>query len=204
MKNPIFALICFSIPLASCAQMEKAAPIAAQPERVLTGEAARGDWTSDAPGVRRKLTVADLASPYETPSAQNGARIVPQPAGAWPQAPAGFTVTQFATNLRTPRAMVTAPNGDIFISESYANRVRVLRDADGDGKAEVSEIFTTGLRQPFGIAFYPPGPNPKYIYVANTGDIVRLPYKNGDLKVTGTAESVASLSAGGRLQGGGH
>ena len=85
-----------------------------------------------------------------------------------------------------------------------ADRITLLRDADGDGKAEVSEIFTTGLRQPFGIAFYPPGPNPKYIYVANTGDIVRLPYKNGDLKVTGTAESVASLSAGGRLQGGGH
>lgn len=203
MKHSLFAILCLSLPLVSFAQGAPA-PSSAKPAAVLAGEAARGDWTTDAPGVRRKLTVADLAAPYDTPSANNGPRVVPRPEGAWPKAPQGFTVSQFATGLRTPRVAVTAPNGDVFVSESYANRVRLLRDADGDGKAEVSEIFAEGLRQPFGIAFYPPGPNPKYVYVANTGNVVRFPYKNGDLKVTGEAEMVASLSAGGRLRGGGH
>lgn len=204
MKFQFVIFACLAVPLSSCAQSETARPAAVKPGAVLTGEAARGDWTTDAPGVRRKLTVDDLPAPFETPSANNGPRVVARPEGAWPKAPAGFAVTQFATGLRTPRAMVTAPNGDIFLSESYANRVRVLRDADGDGKAEISEIFAEGLRQPFGIAFYPPGPNPKYIYIANTGDIVRFSYKNGDLKVTGEPETIASLSAGGRLRGGGH
>src|SRR4051812_38624198 len=109
MKFHIVVVACLAVPLCSCAQTETARP-AAKVERattVLTGEAARGDWTTDAPGVRRKLTVNDLAPPYETASANNGPRVVRRPEGAWPKAPAGFTVTQFATGLRTPRAMVT-------------------------------------------------------------------------------------------------
>lgn len=231
MKYPFLAVACLSLPLVSCAQGEnatsrgEAAPVKAAgavttaasakvvpagkagpeaPGAVLTGDAARGDWTTDEPGVRRKLTVADLPAPYDTPSVDNGPRIVPRPEGAWPKAPAGFAVTQFATGLNTPRAMVTAPNGDVFLSESYANRVRLLRDTNGDGKAETSEIFAAGLRQPFGIAFYPPGPNPKYIYIANTDTVVRYPYKNGDTKAAGEPETIASLSGGGRLRGGGH
>ena len=171
----------------------------------ITGEAARGDWTTDAPGVRRRLMVADLAAPYETPSANNGPRVAPRPEGAWPKAPAGFMVSLFAKELRSPRATVTAPNGDVFVSESYANRVRVLRDADGDGVAETAEIFADGLRQPFGIAFHPPGANPQYVYVANTDSVVRFAYKSGDLKAAGGPEGIVnSISGGGRLTGGGH
>ena len=94
-------------------------------------------------------------------------------------------MTEFATGLVEPRVIVRAPNGDLFVAESSANRVRVLRDADGDGKPELSEVFATRLERPFGIAFYPPGPEPKYIYVGNTGSVVRFPYKNGDVKVPG-------------------
>jgi glucose/arabinose dehydrogenase len=119
--------------------------------------------------------------------------------------PAGFKVGEFATGLNQPRVVVTAPNGDIFTTESSSNRVRVLRDADGDGKAETSEIFAADLRQPFGIAFYPPGPEPKYVYVANTDSVVRFAYANGDTKARSEAEMVIdSISAGGRLTGGGH
>lgn len=78
-----------------------------------------------------------------------------------------------------------APNGDLFISESRGNRIRILRDADGDGKPEISEVFATGLNRPFGIAFYPVGPDPKYVYVGNTNSVVRFPYKNGDTKASG-------------------
>ncbi len=67
--------------------------------RTLTGKDALGDWTTDAPGVRRKITVADLATPYDTPSAKNHPRVASRPEGAWPKASAGFEVTEFATGL---------------------------------------------------------------------------------------------------------
>ncbi len=172
---------------------------------VLTGQAALGDWTTDAPGVRRRITTADLARPYATRSVDNGARMIARPEGAWPQVPAGFKVEQFATGLSNPRVIVTAPNGDLFVTESRAERVKVLRDANNDGKPEETTVFTEGLRRPFGIAFYPPGPNPTHVYVANTDSVVRFPYKNGDLKARGAEEMIVSnVSGGGQLRGGGH
>jgi glucose/arabinose dehydrogenase len=113
-------------------------------------------------------------------------------------------VTQFATGLNTPRVIVTAPNGDIFLSESYANRIKVLRDANNDGKPEVNETFVDGLKQPFGIAFWP-AKNPQWVYIANTDSVVRFPYRNGDTKARGASETiVGNVSAGGKLTGGGH
>jgi glucose/arabinose dehydrogenase len=173
---------------------------------VLTGKDALGDWTTDAPGVRRKITLADLATPYETPSANNFPRVVRRPEGAWPQAPEGFEVTEFAKGLREPRVIVRAPNGDLFVAESRANRLHVFRDAENDGKPEISEVFGTGLERPFGIAFYPPGPDPRFVYVGNTGSVVRFPYENGDVKATGPAQMIVKDIPTGREQvgGGGH
>jgi glucose/arabinose dehydrogenase len=185
------------------AQSQTAQP--ARPGKVLTGKDALGDWTTDAPGVRRRITVADLPKPFATKSAMNDARIVARPADAWPKAPAGFKVEEFAAGLQRPRLLRVAPNGDIFVAESYAGRVRVLRAKDGAGKAEASEVFAADLDRPFGIAFYPPGPDPQYVYVANTGSVVRFPYRNGDTKARGPAEViVANIPGGGQLRGGGH
>lgn len=172
----------------------------------LTGKDALGDWTTDAPGVRRKITLADLATPYETPSANNFPRVVRRPQGAWPKAPAGFEVTEFARGLVEPRVIVKAPNGDLFLAESRANRVRVFRDADGDGKPEVNEVFATGLSRPFGIAFYPPRPDPSHLYVGNTDSVVRFAYMNGDTKASGPAEMIVDNIPSGRerVGGGGH
>src|SRR3954449_10608477 len=75
----------------------------------LTGKEALGDWTTDAPGVRRKITVDDLATPYDTPSAMNFPRVSPRPEGAWPKAPEGFEVTEFAKGFTEPRVIVRAP-----------------------------------------------------------------------------------------------
>ena len=172
--------------------------------RTLTGKDALGDWTTDAPGVRRKITVADLATPYETPSANNFPRLVPRPAGAALKAPEGFEVQEYASGLTEPRVIVRAPNGDLFVAESRANRVRVFRDADGDGKPEVNEVFATGLNRPFGIAFYPVGPEPKYVYVGNTNAVVRIPYKNGDTKASGAIETIVkNIPSGNETVGGG-
>jgi glucose/arabinose dehydrogenase len=174
--------------------------------KTLTGQDALGDWTTDAPGVRRKITLADLASPYETPSATNFPRVVRRPPGAWPKAPEGFEVTEFATRLVEPRVIVRAPNGDLFLAESRAGRVRVFRDADGDGKPEVNQVFATGLRRPFGIAFFPPGPEPRFVYVGNTDSVVRFAYHDGDVKATGKAEMIVPNIPSGqeRVGGGGH
>jgi glucose/arabinose dehydrogenase len=175
----------------------------ATPGRVLAGQGAAGDWTTDAPGVRHRITPADLPQPYATRSVDAGSRVVKRPEGAWPQAPAGFKVEEYAAGLATPRLIRTAPNGDLFVAESYVGRVRVLRGAAG--KAETSEVFAADLHQPFGIAFYPPGPDPRYIYVADTDAVLRFPYRSGDLKARGPAETVVpDLPGGGHLRGGGH
>lgn len=175
----------------------------ARPGQLLSGQGAAGDWTTDAPGVRRRITTADLPQPYATRSVDAGSRVVKRPQDAWPRVPAGFKVDEYAAGLDNPRLIRTAPNGDLFVAESYAGRVRVLRGAGA--RAETSEVFAAGLRQPFGIAFYPAGPDPQYVYVADTDAVLRFPYRNGDLKARGAAETVVpDLPGGGRLRGGGH
>jgi glucose/arabinose dehydrogenase len=173
---------------------------------VLTGRDALGDWTTDAPGVRRMITVNDLAKPFETPAANNFPKPARRPEGAMPRAPKGFRVSEFAIGLNNPRKVVTAPNGDILLAESMPGRIKLLRDSDGDGKAETSENFATGLSRPFGIAFYPPGPTPTHVYIGNTDSVVRFPYQVGDTKPRGPAEVIVKSIPSGREQvgGGGH
>jgi glucose/arabinose dehydrogenase len=171
---------------------------------VITGKAAFTDYTQEKPGVRRKITVADLPAPYATESVDNGADLVKRPEGAWPQAPDGFKVTLYADGLDRPRLIRTAPNGDLFVAMSAGNEIKVFRGIGADGKPKQVETFATGLSQPFGIAFYPSGPNPKWVYIGNTDSVVRFPYKNGDMKASGPAQKLADIPGGGRLRGGGH
>lgn len=202
LTRPLFAICALSLLVQSCAQAPNPA---AQSGKLLEGRNAFGDSTQDAPGVRRKITAADMPKPFATRSVDNGPDLIRRPEGAMPQVPKGFTVNEFASGLSTPREIKTAPNGDVFVAESYRNRIRVLIDSNNDGKSEASEIYAEGLRQPFGIAFYPPGDDPKYVYVANTDSVVRFPYKNGDTKASGPPEVlVNNISGGGRLRGGGH
>lgn len=170
---------------------------------LLTGKDAMSDWTGDAPGVRRKITVSDLPAPGATESARNMPKKVKRPEGAWPKAPDGFKVDLYAEGFKNPRKLLTAPNGDIFVSESSENEVRILRDTNGDGKPDLNESFATGLNKPFGLAFHP-AENPAWLYIANTGAVVRIPYKTGDTKASAKPETLFELSGGGQLTGGGH
>ena len=154
------------------------------------------DYRFEKPGLTRKITLADLPAPFQTPSAGNGPKVVPRPEGAWPQVPAGFKVGQYAAGLDHPRLIRTAPNGDFFVAESEAGDIRVFRGITKDGKAEQSSLFVSGLNRPFGINFYPAGPNPEWVYVGNTDTIVRFPYRNGDLKARGPAQHLADVPAG--------
>jgi glucose/arabinose dehydrogenase len=165
---------------------------------VVTGTEAFTDFKHEKPGTYRKITVADLPKPYATEGVSNGPQHGARPEGAWPIAPAGFKVNLYAEGLKGPRELRAAPNGDIFAAESFSNSVEVFRGLTPDGKFELKSVFTTGLKQNFGIAFYPLGANPKWVYIANTNSVVRFPYKNGDMTASGPAETViADLPAGG-------
>jgi glucose/arabinose dehydrogenase len=134
--------------------------------------------------------VADLPAPYATRSAGNGPKTVPPPPDAKLSVPPGFTVKLFASGLSNSRIIRIAPNGDIFIAETGAMRIRVLRAADGAEAPSENQIFAEGLDRPFGIAFYPMGPDPQWVYVANNNSVVRIPYRNGDLTARGPAEII--------------
>jgi glucose/arabinose dehydrogenase len=145
------------------------------------------------PGSFRKIAVADLPEPMP-PAGRGGfgfARPTPPPAGAMPAVPAGFKVDVFADGLKAPRQIRRAPNGDLFVMEQNAGQITILR-GNKDGKPAETSVYTTGLTVNFGINFYPNGPNPQWVYVGNTGSVVRFPYKNGDLKATGPAEVLIS------------
>jgi glucose/arabinose dehydrogenase len=155
------------------------------------------DFRYEKPGTTRKITVKDLPQPYATQSSNNGAELVARPAKAWPVAPDGFKVEMFASGLENPRLLRTAPNGDIFLAESEPGRIRIFRGMTSDGKAEQMQVFASGLKSPYGIAFYPPGPDPQWIYIGDTNEVIRFAYHNGDLKASGEAQHIADLPAGG-------
>lgn len=170
------------------------------PAATLSGAAAYGDWTTDSPGTTRLIRPDDLPPAYATRSASNAPGVADPPPGAAPHVPAGFAVSRFAAGFENPRMIRTAPNGDIFLAETSAGRIRVLRAPGGAIHPVASEVFATGLDVPFGIAFYPPGPHPHFVYVAETNAIVRFPY-DGGLHPTGPAQTIVPRLAG---TGGGH
>jgi glucose/arabinose dehydrogenase len=155
------------------------------------------DYRFEKPGTLHKITAADLPAPYATESATNGPKVVARPANAWPKAPKGFKVTQFATGLTNPRLMRFAPNGDLFLAETSAGDIKAFRDKTADGKPKQVRVFATGLKTPFGIAFYPLGANPQWVYVANEDSLVRYPYHNGDMVASGPLQHLDDLPSGG-------
>jgi glucose/arabinose dehydrogenase len=203
-----------------------AGPLFAQ--QTITGPAAFADWSQQKPGVMRKITSADLPAPFATESVDNGPTLANRPADAWPIAPEGFRVELYAggdaaTPMQRsedkrathgpasgtfvmPRVIHTAPNGDLFVSDSQAGSIFVLRGVTPQGKAATVSEFATGLDHPFGIAFYPSGPNPKYIYVGTATEIVRFPFKLGELKAENNTPQtiVPDIPGYAQLRGGGH
>jgi glucose/arabinose dehydrogenase len=151
------------------------------------------DFRYEKPGTTRKITAKDIPQPYATQSADNGPKLVARPDNVWPIAPAGFKVELFAGSLDNPRTLRTAPNNDVFLAESDPGRIRVFRGMTSDGKPEQSAIFVSGLKRPYGLAFYPPGPDPQFLYVGSERELVRFAYHNGDLKASGAPEHIADL-----------
>jgi mono/diheme cytochrome c family protein len=178
---------CFAIVASLCA-------VALGGERAigqgLQGEAAYGSWHDDRPDLRRLLTLQDLPS-IEKPT-YGLAQVVPIPTGARPQAPDGFSAELVTSALRKPRVIREAPNGDLFVADTMFNAVHVLRIPPGGAKPARDEVFARGLKQPFGIAFYPQGSDPRWVYIANSDGVVRFRYRNGQLKATGKPERIVA------------
>lgn len=160
----------------------------------------------------------NLPAPYETKSSVLYSNVVGWPDGKTPQAPQGFTVTEFARDMKSPRWIYVAPNGDIFVAEANterkgvkkkvesivsgrnksehttesANRITVFRDTNKDGKPDQREVFLEGLNQPFGMLVLG-----NSFYVANTDGLLQYPYQTGQMKMTATGKKILDLPAGG-------
>ncbi len=177
------------------AALALAATVASAADRA--GESPFSDYRSEVPGKVHRISVRDLPAPYATQSAANGPSIVARPENAWPAAPPGFKVELFASALKGPRVIRKAPNGDLFVAESGGGRISVLRGITASGKPERTEVFAEGFKRPYGIAFYPPGADPKWLYAGDSGAVVRFAYQSGQLRAGGPPQHVADLPEGG-------
>ncbi|HEY9004971.1 MAG TPA: sorbosone dehydrogenase family protein [Ohtaekwangia sp.] len=164
-----------------------------------------------------RTTLSDsLPAPHATKSSMNFSNVIGWKTGETPKAPEGFTVTRYADGFDNPRWLYIVSNGDILVAESNSNhpflekigahiigasksnslrhsadRITLLRDADGDGKPEVRNTFLSNLNQPFGMLVMG-----NWFYVANTDGLWRYPYTVGQLAITGKGEKILDLPAG--------
>lgn len=189
----------FAMSTALSLQAASASPDNSDAKNVITGTAAFDSYQTEKPGTFRKITVADLPQPFATKGVGNAPKVVPRPADAWPKTLPDFKVNLYAHDgLENPRKMVAAPNGDIFLADTDKGEIKVFHGMTRDGKPQQTSTFATGLPNAYGMAFYPVGKNPQWVYVGNTNSIVRFPYKNGDMKASGPAQTiVADLDAKG-------
>ena len=160
-----------------------------------TGPATSGGWRDDAPGTHHRIDPQDLPSPQAEQSVRNISQVVPRPKGAMPQVMPGFAIAPYTDGLTGPRTIRIAPNGDIFVAETPAGRIRLLRPGKDGGAPERMEIFAQGLDRPFGIAFYPEA-DPQWVYVGDGNAIKRFPYRQGDVRARGPAETVVPQLGG--------
>jgi glucose/arabinose dehydrogenase len=141
-------------------------------------------WAVDLPGQKFILRPADLPPPHATRSVANNPKIIPRPPDAMPQAPRGFTVSIYADNLDDARGLLVVPNGDVFLSERKSGKITLLRDTNGDGKADQRFTFASGLKRPNGLAL-----QGGYLYFSDQMAVYRVRY-NPDATEAGTPERV--------------
>jgi len=176
------------------------APTSAQTASSGVGPAGDADWKKDAPGRLHRIEATALAKPMASSLARNNSKVVDKPAGAELSVPPGFKVEVYARDLNGPRRLLSAANGDVFVSEMQAGRITLLHPSADGATAASSEVFVDGLKQPFGLALYPNAQEPKWLYVAETNRVVRYAYKTGATKASGKPEIVVPELA----SGGGH
>lgn len=163
---------------------------AAHGQTILAGQEAFGDWQKDAPGVTRLLRPEDLGPATPEQASASFPDTVARPDGAVPLVPEGFKAELVASGIANPRIIRFAPNGDLFVANSQAGEVLVLRFEGGAAAPAAQEVFASGLNQPYGITFYPSGGTPEWVYVAEAGGLKRFPYASGDLQASSWPETL--------------
>lgn len=144
------------------------------------------------------IEVEGLPKPYATNSASKPPRVVPIPSNPTLRVPPGFQVNVFAANLDRPRWLALTPDGDVLVTETRQNRIRLLKDSNRDGVADVKETFANadnGLDIPFGMAF-----TSSYFFLGNHNSVRRYNYTPGQQQLTGKGEKIADLPGGGYRQ----
>jgi glucose/arabinose dehydrogenase/cytochrome c2 len=155
------------------------------------------NWRLDAPGRPHRISASSLPPPFATASSRNSSSVVAKPANAALSVPPGFHIDVFSTGLTGPRKMLVAPNGDILVTEMRGGRVTILHPSSDGTRAAGTDVYLQGLRQPFGLAFYPNAQNPQWLYVAETNRVTRYAFQVGDVKPRGAAQIViAQLPSG--------
>ncbi|NER47239.1 MAG: sorbosone dehydrogenase family protein [Symploca sp. SIO1A3] len=145
-----------------------------------------------------KITLDSLPQPFATNSAFKRPQVVAIPQNPILKVPAGFEVNVYADGLESPRWLTLTPNGEVLVTETRKNRIRLLHDSDGDGVADVNQTFATaenGVNIPFGMAFAD-----NFFFLGNTGAVLRFPYSKGEAKLIGKGEKIAALTPGGYNQ----
>ena len=155
------------------------------------------NWRLDAPGKLHRIDAATLPAPFATPSINNSTSLAPRPANADLKLPPGFHIATYRSGFAGARKMLLAPNGDVLLTETNGGRVTVLHPSSDGSTAVQSDVYVSGLKQPFGMAFYPNNAQPQWLYVAATDRVVRYPYQSGDTHPRGEPETIAELPSGG-------
>ncbi|OLP19117.1 sorbosone dehydrogenase [Leptolyngbya sp. 'hensonii'] len=145
-----------------------------------------------------RIKITDLPAPYSTGSSSRPPRVISVPTQPTLRVPKGFVVNVFAENLNKPRWLALTPTGDVLVTETSENRIRLLRDTDRDGVADVQKTFASapnGLNQPFGMTF-----SDDAFFLGNTDAVLRFPYRPGQEQLQGKGQKIANLTPGGYNQ----
>lgn len=145
-----------------------------------------------------RITINSLPKPYASNSASQPPQVIPIPNNPTLKVPQGFQVNVFAQGLDQPRWLALTPTGEVLVTETRQNRIRLLKDTNQDGIADEYKVFATasnGLEIPFGMAFAK-----GYFFLGNHNQVRRYSYREGQEQLQGQGEKITDLPGGGYRQ----
>ncbi|WOH51680.1 sorbosone dehydrogenase family protein [Bradyrhizobium sp. sBnM-33] len=167
------ALVAIGFALAPAWAQRRSAPAAQPPAEKPTDPALLPDQEL---GRRFTVKAEDLPPPKTGPIVSSRSLVIPHD-GQTPRVPEGFTTTAFMTGLEHPRRLLVLPNGDVLLAEQKAGYLTLLRDEDGDGKADWIQRHAEGFNQPYGLAW-----RDDHVLVADQDGIWKVPHRLGALR----------------------
>jgi glucose/arabinose dehydrogenase len=144
------------------------------------------------------VKLANLPAPNATKSASKSPQILPIPQAPQLNVPAGFSVNVYAEGLDEPRWLALTPGGEVLVTETRQNRIRILADRDENGTADFNQVFanaSNGVNIPFGMAFAG-----GYFFLGNSAEVRRYHYSSNQQALSGTGEKITELPGGGYNQ----